>query len=97
MDDRLKYCSQEYTYLRSCRTVNMSINKEGSDETIKTILQVQSVDITGGTLIGQVLVNNDVYFYKLGLESGISDASWWTLTTKKLSDNFTPLKTQVTT
>lgn len=97
MDDRLKYCSQAYTYLRSCRTVNMSINKEGSDETIKTILQVQSVDITGGTLIGQVLVNNDVYFYKLGLESGISDASWWTLTTKKLSDNFTPLKTQVTT
>lgn len=97
MDDRLKYCSQAYTYLRSCRTVNMSINKEGSDETIKTILQVQSVDITGGTLIGQVLVNNDVYFYKLGLESGINDASWWTLTTKKLSDNFTPLKTQVTT
>lgn len=97
MDDRLKYCSQAYTYLRSCRTVNMSINKEGSDETIKTILQVQSVDITGGTLIGQVLVNNDVYFYKLGLESGISDASWWTLTTKKLSDNFTLLKTQVTT
>ena len=41
MDDRLKYCSQAYTYLRSCRTVNMSINKEGSDETIKTILQVQ--------------------------------------------------------
>ena len=72
-------------------------NNEDSDKTIKTILQVQSVDITVGTLIGQALVNNDVYFYKLGLESGINDISWWTLTTKKLSDNFTPLKTQITT